>query len=477
METVTVGQMRVLDANSAWFGVPVSELMENAGRAVAAEANKLGESFVVVCGPGNNGGDGFACARYLKSRPRVFYFWQPHGAEAAENFAKARNYHPIQITDRNNHDFARALAMSDVVIDAIFGTGAKGKIREPARGIIEAINASGKKIVSIDVPSGMDPDTGRVEDVAVRPTMTVYLHAMKKGLEKSRSAGRVIVAGIGISPKAATHVGKGDFKFGYPKRKENAHKGDAGKVLVAGGSKEYTGAPYFAAMAALKAGCDLSYVAAPGEAAERIAVLGPDLIVYPLKSEHYLSKSDVTEILSKKSDILLIGNGLGDNKGSLEAAKEIMLKAARPIVIDGDGLKAAKQILLRLGRNVILTPHGGEFRMLFGMEPNEKNLRKAAAKLKCAILLKGHIDLIAQGDKLKYNESGNPYMSKGGTGDVLAGLCAGYLAQGVEPFDAACFAALVNGVAGDIAYSEESIALTASDVLARIGMAEKMLLD
>ena len=477
METVTVGQMCVLDANSAWFGVPVSQLMESAGRAVAAEANKLGESFVVVCGPGNNGGDGFACARYLKSKPRVFYFWPPHGAEASENFAKARNYHPIQITDRNNYDFARALAMSDVVIDAIFGTGAEGKIHEPVRGIIEAINSSGKKIVSIDVPSGMDPDTGKVEDIAVKPAVTVSLHAMKKGLAKSRSAGHVIVADIGIPPEAATHTGKGDFKYGYPKRKENAHKGDAGSVLVVGGSKEYTGAPYFAAMAALRAGCDLSYVAAPEEAAERIATLGPDLIVYPLDSEYYVQKSDVKDILTKRYDVLLIGNGLSDNKGGIEAAREIILKSKKPAVIDGDGLKAARQVLPRLGRNVILTPHGGEFRMLFGIEPNEKNLRKAARKLKCVILLKGHVDMIAQGDKIRYNESGNPYMSKGGTGDVLAGLCAGYLAQGAEPFDAACFAALVNGVAGDIAYSEESVALTASDVLARIGMAEKMLLD
>ena len=479
-KSVNVAQMRVLDANSSWFGVPVSELMENAGRAVAAEANKLGESFLVICGPGNNGGDGFAAARYLKAKPHVFYFWPPKGQEASENFAKAKNYHPVQITNLKNYDFGRALSMSDVVIDAIFGTGVKGKMPEPIRSIIQTINNSGKKVVSIDVPSGMDPDTGKVEDIAIIPTATISLHAVKKGLVGNKSAGQVIVAGIGISPKSETHVGKGDFQYGYPKRAENAHKGDAGRVLVVGGSKDYTGAPYFTAMAALKAGCDLSYVAAPKKVARKISILGPDLIVYPLDSEHSVSKSDVKEILSKKFDVLAIGNGLGDGKDAIEAAKETISKvsnAKKPIVIDGDGLKAAKPLLQKLGKNVVLTPHGGEFRMLFGMEPNEKNLMKAAGKCKCVILLKGPTDMIAQGKEIKDNESGNPYMSKGGTGDVLAGLCAGFLAQGVEPLKAACFAALVNGVAGDLAYSEESIALTASDVLARVGMAEKILLD
>jgi len=473
---VTVEQMRVLDANSSWFGVPVSQLMENAGRAVAAEANKLGESFTIICGPGNNGGDGFAAARYLKSKPPVFYFWPPKGPEALENFEKARNYHPIAITDANNLDLARAISLSDVVIDAIFGTGIKGRVREPVRGVIGIINNSGKKVLSVDVPSGMDPDTGKVEDIAVKPDVTICLHDVKKGLEKNKAAGKIAVADIGLHVKSFTYIGKGDFKYGYPHRKENAHKGDAGRVLVVGGSKEYTGAPYFAAMAALRAGCDLSYVAAPEEAAERIAVLGPDLIVYPLDSEYYISKSDVKAILSKKHDILLVGNGLGDKKETLEAAEEIIVRTKTPMVVDGDGLKAAKPLLLRLGKNVVLTPHGGEFRMLFGLEPNEANLKKMAAKHKCVILLKGRIDLIAQGKAIKYNESGNPYMTKGGTGDVLAGLCAGFMAQGVEPFKAACFAALVNGVAGDIAYMDKSVSLTASDVLNRIGVAERILL-
>jgi NAD(P)H-hydrate epimerase len=471
MKTITSEEMRILDANSAWFGVPVQELMENAGRAVAAEANKLGDSFVIVCGPGNNGGDGFAAARYLKSKPRIFYLGRPRSNEAYDNFIKAKNYRPVQLNDKILPDLTAALSKTDVVIDALFGTGMHGKIREPVRTIIQEINKSGKKILSVDVPSGMDPDTGK-SDLAVKPTLTVFLHAAKGKAAKGKS----VVADIGIHPDSADFVGKGDFKFRYPQRKENAHKGQSGRVLTVGGSNNYTGAPYFAAMAALKAGCDLAYVAAPRVAAERIASMGPEIIVYPLDSESNISEDDVKPILSHKFDVLCIGNGLGDSKSALNAAKKIISTVKKPMVVDGDALKAIKDILPKLGANVILTPHAQEFKRLFGLKPTDKNVQKVSKKYKFTVLSKGPVDIIANKKSLKYNKSGNPHMAKGGTGDVLAGLCAGFLAQGTSPFDSACFAALLNGVAGDIAYSEESIALTASDVLSRIGMAAKILL-
>jgi len=444
--------------------------MENAGRGIASEANKLGDSFVIICGPGNNGGDGFAAARYLKSKPKIFYFWKPKTNETYENFVKAKNYRLIQITDKTMPQLEKALVESDVVIDAIFGTGVRGKIRDPVRSVMKLMNNSGKKILSVDVQTGTDPDTGKAPDITIKPSLIVFMHAAKKTLAKGKTA----VVDIGIHPKSYTHVGKGDFKFDYPMRPEKAHKGDAGSVLVVGGSEKYTGAPYFAAMAALRAGCDLSHVAAPEEPAERIAIMGPDLIVHPLPSEYNLSMKDVKAI--PKTDVLCIGSGLGDDKESLKAALEIISKTKKPMVIDGDGFRAIKSVS-KLGKNVILTPHAAEFKRLFGLKATERNLIKVAKKYKCVILLKGSIDMIAQGSRIKYNESGNPYMSKGGTGDVLAGLCAGFLAQGIDPFRAACFAALVNGVAGDLAYNQESIGLTALDVLSKVGLAERVLLE
>ena len=477
MDSVTALQMKILDANSEWFGVPVIQLMEAAGRGIAKEANKMGKSFVIICGPGNNGGDGFAAARYLSAKPKIFFLAIPKTPEAYDNFVRAKNYKPILFTKDNLKEVEEAIQKADVVIDSLFGTGIYGKISEPVRSVIELINKHAKNVLAVDVPTGLDIDTGKVPDIAVKADITVALHAAKGGLLKnSKYTGQVKIVDIGIHPDAYTHIGKGDFKFGYSARKDNAHKGDAGRVFVVGGSKNYTGAPYFAAMAALRAGCDLSYVAAPEEPAERIATLGPDLIVYPLKSEYTIAKSDVKDILSKDFDVLCIGNGLGNNKESLEAAKTIISKTKKPMVIDGDALGAIKELLPKLGKNVILTPHAGEFKRLFGIAASEKNLKKLAAKYKCAIILKGSTDIIAQGKEIKYNDSGTPYMSKGGTGDVLAGLCAGFMAQGITSFKAACFAALVNGVAGEIAYEDESIGMTASDVLHYIGLAEKMLL-
>jgi ADP-dependent NAD(P)H-hydrate dehydratase / NAD(P)H-hydrate epimerase len=468
--------MRAMDANSEWFGVPASELMENAGKQVAAVANSIGSSFLILCGPGNNGGDGFASARYLKSKPKIFFVAPPKTQEAYENFLKAKNYRPILISKDNLGLLENAMKGSDIIIDALFGTGIRGKLGEPLRSVIDMANKSGKRIVSVDVPSGMDPESGKASDIAIKPEITISLHAPKPGVVGNKRAGRVILADIGIPPEALTHIGKGDFKFGYPMRKAKARKGDAGKVLVIGGSERYTGAPYFAAMAALRAGCDLSYVSAPKEIAARIAAMAPDLIVLPLESPTSLSKADVPKILSMDFDVLCIGNGLGDAKESLDAAAEIISKCRKPMVIDGDALKI-KPLLQKLGQNVIMTPHAGEFKRLFGMAANEKNLKKLAAKLKCTILLKGSIDIIAQGTKVKYNNSGNPHMSKGGTGDILAGLCAGFLAQGIEPFQAACFATLVNGVAGDLSYTKTSVGLTASDILEHIGLAENILLN
>jgi NAD(P)H-hydrate epimerase len=476
MDSITALQMKILDANSEWFGVPAIELMENAGRGVAKEANKLGNSFVILCGPGNNGGDGFATARYLNAKPKIFFIGRPKSEEAHENFMRARNYRPILLTKDNTEKLKKAIEESDVVIDALFGTGIHGKIREPVRSAIKITNDSGKKVVSVDVPTGLDIDSGRVPDIAIRADVTVAPHAAKGGLPKNpKHTGKIVPVDIGIHPDSYDYVGKGDFKFGYPQRDAKAHKGDGGKVLVVGGSSNYTGAPYFAATAALKAGCDLSYVTAPRKPAGRIA-LSPDLIVYPLDSEECITEEDVGKILKLKADVLCIGNGLGDGKESLDAARKIISKTKKPMVIDGDALKAVKKLLPKLKKNVVLTPHAAEFKRLFGLKATEKNARKMATKYNCAILLKGREDIIAQGKNIKYNKSGNPYMSKGGTGDVLAGLCAGFLAQGIEPFRAACFAALVSGVAGNLAYGEESIGLMASDVLDIVGLAESLLL-
>ncbi|MBN2518819.1 MAG: NAD(P)H-hydrate dehydratase [Candidatus Altiarchaeota archaeon] len=484
MESVGWKEMRILDANSEWFGVTVKELMENAGGGVADIANRMGDSFVIICGPGNNGGDGFAAARHLKSKPRIFYLKRPRSEEALLNFEKARNYNPVLVTQKNLDELKAALEQCDVVIDAIFGTGITGRIREPARSVIRLVNDSKRKVIAIDIATGIDPDTGRISDIAVKADVTVALHRVKTGsLKNKKISGKIELVDIGIPEKAETHVGRGDVKFNLPFRERDAHKGQAGKVLVVGGSERYTGAPYFAAMAALKAGCDLSYFTGPACAADRIAVMAPDVIVYPLGSERHLAKGDVKEVLKRDCDVIVVGNGLGAEKETVEAVLDLVKKAKKPLVIDGDGLKAVSQVLKGLKENVVLTPHSGEFKTIFGSQPPRdlekriESIKRACKKTKAVVLLKGSVDIICQKGSVKLNETGNPFMAKGGTGDVLAGLCAGFIAQGVEPLKATYMAAFVNGLAGNVAYSEKSISMLASDVLGQISSVMKFLVD
>ena len=482
METVSWRDMLVMDANSGWWGVPAADLMENAGKGVAAVADDMGDSFVIVCGPGNNGGDGFAAARHLKSKPKIIYFRYPKSEDSKANFEKAKNYWPIQVSEGNMQALKTALDEADVVIDAIFGTGVTGRIREPYREAIALINKSKKKVLSVDIPSGMDPDTGETHDIGINASVTVALHRVKAGTKKNKKmAGKIEVVDIGMPKEAETHVGPGDVRFRLPKREKAAHKGESGKVLIIGGSGNYIGAPYFAGMAALRAGCDLVYVAAPSYAAEKIAGMAPDLITIPLDSEKHLSVKDLKALGKIDFDVACIGNGLGAEKASLDAVKSFVSKTKKPVVIDGDGLKAVSPG--RLAENIVITPHGGEFKLLFNKKPSdevEKRIdaaKAAAKKTKATILLKGRTDIIASRSRLKLNETGNKHMSKGGTGDVLAGLCAGLMAQGVEPFDAAGMAAFVNGLAGEQAYALHSISMTASDVLDSIGDVFGFLLD
>jgi ADP-dependent NAD(P)H-hydrate dehydratase / NAD(P)H-hydrate epimerase len=488
METISCKEMCIADANSEWFDVPAIRLMENAGRGVAELANKMGNSFVVICGPGNNGGDGFACARYLKSKPKIFFFSKPKSEESITNLEKAGNYKPLQLGD-DLSALEKAIDKCDVIIDALFGTGVSGKIREPYRSVIELMNSAthqGKKTLSIDIPSGMDPDTGDFSDICVNATATATLHLPKQGLNKAKgkkTAGKITVIDIGIPPKVETYIGIGDVRFRYPRRDKDTHKGQSGRVLVIGGNTNYSGAPYFALMAAMRAGCDLIYSAAPAGASIRIASMAPEVISLPLMSKDFIKKSDARTVLVHKVDVICIGNGLGERRESIDAATSIIKSAKKPIVIDGDALKAVKPLLSKLSADTILPPHAGEFKEIFGVAlPNELPKRveaviKAASKTKATLLVKGHVDIIAQGSRLKLNETGNPYMSKGGTGDILAGFCAGLMAQGMRSFDAACVAAFVVGMAGELAYISESASFMPRDVLDNLGDAMSVCID
>jgi len=461
-------EMKVLDLNSAYLGMPNLKLMENAGQVVAKNLMKefkKASKVAILCGRGNNGGDGFVAARYLAAEGIDVHIFlaEPDGDPSTEiarlNLQKVRDH----VRPKGNFkpkDF-------DVIIDALLGVGIKGKVREPYSSLIRKINQSKAPILSVDVPSGCPSSP------AVKPKITVTFHAAKEGIARN-CYGKLVVADIGIPEEAEIYVGPGDFIY-LPRPKPGSHKGDNGRVLVVGGGP-FTGAPALAGMAAMYAGADLAHIAVPGPAAVPVACYSPNLIVHPLIDKVIVSEDlDVIQKLMKKCDVAVIGPGLGDDSKAQDAVAEIIHKCTLPMVIDAEALNAVKKnpkIIAR--KKVILTPHRGEFQKLTGVrlaedpEKRKDQVYQAAKKLGVTLLVKGPIDVISDGKDSRLNRTGNDAMTVGGTGDVLAGISGALLAKGVGTFHAAQLAAFINGVAGEIAFQEMSYGLLATDVAGKI---------
>jgi len=442
--------------------------MENAGAAVARYvlSNHKPESRVaVVCGKGNNGGDGFVAARYLSSTMPTDVILAEPANEITSDIARA-NLDRVQ--ERARPQSAFDPKQYDLLVDALLGVGLHGRPREPYSSLIKRINDSRKTVISIDVPSGWP------SDLQVRPDVTVTLHAPKIGMDQ-RNSGKIVVEDIGIPEDAETYCGPGDFIL-LPRRRKDAHKGDAGRVLVIGGGP-YTGAPAFAGMAAMRSGVDLTFVATPEPAALPVSIYSPSLIVKTLKGE-ILSGEHVDDLVdfSNGCDVVAIGPGLGSEKETLEAVQEIIKGCRKPLVIDADAIAAcgANPKILR-GRTGIITPHAGEFKKLTGKTLPTENLDKrvamvkeTAAKLKMTLLLKGPVDVISDGTFVKLNRVHNDAMTVGGTGDVLMGIASGLMAQKATPFTSARMAAFTNGVAGNLAFEERSYGLLSTDIIEKI---------
>lgn len=263
-----------------------------------------------------------------------------------------------------------------------------------------------------------------------------------------------------------------DVKRLYKERPQWSHKGDFGKILTIGGCWRYTGAPYFTSMAALYAGADISIVAAPQRAADAIACMSPDLITLPL-SGTMLSRKHVNDIMKLDFDVSIIGNGIGLEKETQKAVLEFAKKTKKPAVIDADALRMIGKDSIR--ENFILTPHESEFHSISKIkfsDSTDMNQRANAAKnfacdFGCTVLLKGHTDIITDGEEIMMNKTGNPYMTKGGSGDILAGICGALLFR-TRPLEAAAAAAYISGLAGDEAARAHGSAMKSTDILDEI---------
>ncbi len=438
---------RVFDANAEAMGCSMEGLIDNAGRGLAEvlESGYPGRSFVFVCGSGNNGSDGIAAASKMDpSRVRVLILKHP-----PEKTLQARRRFLDVLSCPVSMYAPGALEGSDVIVDCALGTGLSGTVREPYRTFIEEANASGRPIVSADIPSGLGAD------IAIRPERTVAVLDVKEGMNEG-ICGEIVVADIGMPEDAMRVVGPGDM-LRYPVPKRDSHKGQNGRLMVIAGGP-YFGAPAMCAYSALRSGADIVRVFCPESVHDAVSRISPVLMITDLPGSE-LTSSSVDALLSESDryDAVLIGPGLGTSEATRDAVREFVSRCGTPMVIDADGLTAIEG--MRLEAPAVLTPHHGEFAALGGTVPED-----LARAMNAVVLLKGAEDVVTDGSRTRINRTGSPAMTGAGTGDVLAGCVAGLLAKGMDAFDAACLGAYITGEAGSIAYSEKSYGAIATDV-------------
>ena len=396
-EKILAEEVGILDNNSEWLGIPKSHLMECAGYSLTVEVvskyNLDGKSKVAIfCGTGNNGGDGFVMARHLSSfgvKALVLLVGiteKIRTDEAKLNWKiisenLTHSVHIKIIKDSSEMTAVKKVIQVEnynIIIDGLLGTGIEGKIREPISSAIDAINSlkeKGKvKVVSIDVPSGLNPNTGDVSDKAVKSDLVVTFHRAKKGMEsQTKYIKDIVVKSIGIPEEASLFVGKGDFISTLKSRKSDVHKGQYGKILVIGGSKDYSGAPAYSSLTGINFGIDLVKTFAPEIIGDVIRKYSPNLIVGTSPGD-WLNLNAYDEV-SKQiewADAVLIGPGIGLEKETEELLKKVLKKIKidqKPLVLDADALKLVKNHLdLIKGLPVILTPHEGELKIMTGVE-------------------------------------------------------------------------------------------------------------
>ncbi|MCC7365584.1 MAG: NAD(P)H-hydrate dehydratase [Dehalococcoidia bacterium] len=494
MKLVTTEQMRALERAAVEAGVSEAQLMEEAGLAVAQEAWMLlgtleGRRIVVLVGPGNNGGDGLVAARHLAD-------W---GAEVVVAIPRARRDESLLeelvareipvLRGEDDPDFAllgQGMESSDLVVDALLGIGQKRPLdpEEPVAKALAKLAAARKgysppKLVACDLPTGIDADSGAVDPLAVEPDMTVTFGLPKVGMYQAPASGRlgrVQVIDIGI-PKAAQEAVQLELltarwaKQTLPARPDDGNKGTFGRVLVAGGSARYIGAPRLAATAAYRAGAGLVTIACPEQLVPALAAGLAEATWLPqepaadggLRGESALALRHEWHTF----DAAVLGPGMGlseDTRALTWAVLPDLAALPRGAVIDADALNAIAEQPDAGGRipaGCVLTPHPGEMARLMGTSVADVQSRRlavaqeAAAKHGCVVVLKGAHTVIASSDgRAALSPYANPLLATAGSGDVLAGMIAAYQAQGLESFDAACLGVYLHAATGEGARQE-----------------------
>lgn len=483
-------------------GIAHIKLMENAGTAAFRFINeRLGvnnKSVAVVCGRGNNGGDGFAVAKRMLdggAKVRVMLaLGQPTTEDACQLLRESEEVGIKTLSyvedEGERLEFTKTIEAADIIVDAIFGVGFHGTVSDSLKNVIDMINNARGTVVSIDVPSGVDSDSGEVAGPCVRADYTVTFSTMKPGhviYPAVDYCGHVHVAAIGIDERMIHeqehHIATIDYqtvKNAFPMRGRNTHKGTFGKLLCVCGSMGMAGSATFAGKAAVMSGVGMVEMAVPTGIYPIVAanLVDPVYILLESNAAGTVSAASLPLILEKMqgASAVMIGCGMGKGQDVQEVVEGVIRASEVPIIIDADGLNAIKDNLGVLGEAkapIVMTPHPGEMARLVGKTNDEVQSQRLEVASSFAmtygvyLVLKGANTVCACPDgRVAINLTGNPGMSKSGSGDVLAGLLGSLLAQGMEPEAAATAAVHIHGMAGDKAaeiFSQH--AMTANDII------------
>jgi hydroxyethylthiazole kinase-like uncharacterized protein yjeF len=460
---ITAARMGAVDRNAEALGVPRKQLMESSGNALARvvrEEASTGDSIAIVAGRGNNAGDAFVAARFLGE-----YDVSIHLLGKPETISTGIARENWEALEQGRYDMRTVADSADldlpdcaVVVDAMLGTGISGELREPEASAARAINENKATVVSVDVPSGIDADSGEMPETAVSADRVVTFHDQKPGLTDLDC--EVTVADIGIPVAAERYVGPGDLELGVPAPETEI------RVFVIGGGP-YTGAPALSAQAALRAGADLSFVACPESIEDVLAGYTEDLIVQAYESDR-LSPGKVDGLIhtaTEYDDVVVLGPGLGTAAETLEAARIFLEEFEGPMVIDADALSVVPDV--ETDATLVCTPNRRELVKMGGpeledLEEGADEIESFAADLGHVVMAKGAADVVSDGERTRISTRGTPGMSVGGTGDTLAGITAAFMKE-CDPLDAAAAAAYANGRAGE--RLESGGGLLASDLL------------
>jgi len=474
--------------------IPGIVLMENAALKVIKnlELDKY-NSFCIVCTKGNNGGDGFAVARHLHIIDKKVSVFLLGNEDNMSNDCRI-NYDildkvGINVTKINGIEDIDALRdsleRSQVTIDAIFGTGLSRDVEGLFDSVISAINESSKYIISIDIPSGIDSNTGKILGNSIKANKTVSFQLYKRGFlnyDTKALIGDVVVENIGIPEEVIKKFHNNEFimeeaiiRKNIKIRDKYSYKGDYGRVFIVAGSDGFTGAAYICTEAAVRSGAGLVTLCC----SEKIQPILSSKLVEAMTMS-FEKKEKIKEMI-EKSDAIAIGPGMGNNQATYELLQQIINNSTKPVVIDADGINVLKnrlEILKNKKCEVIITPHLGEMARVTGLsieyikENRVEVSKKFARDYNVIVLLKGYNTVITDGNTIIINPTGNSAMASGGMGDCLTGMIASFIGQGYEPIKATYIAAFIHGYCGE-KLSENMFCVNASHILQQLPLIMK----